>query len=219
MPYDGEQARPLAGMFIYMADAASITLCVDGKRLPVAMEADYKALESAYLAQRRQPGEALLVSVDGLIAPRPSMEAGRPPQPSLIVQRFDGIWPRESCGDPQIDSALRGTRWKLVRLNNAPVPAAEKEREAHLIFAVDQPRVSGSGGCNRVMGGFELDGEKLRIGPMASTMMACPAGMELEQRFLRLLEDVARYRIRGSHLELLDAGGGVVARFEAVAPR
>jgi hypothetical protein len=32
----------LTGMFSYMADAAIITLCADGRKLPVAMEADYK---------------------------------------------------------------------------------------------------------------------------------------------------------------------------------
>jgi copper homeostasis protein (lipoprotein) len=62
----------LTGMFTYMADAASITLCADGGRLPVAMEAGYKALEAAYLKTRQQPGEAVLVSLDGRITPRPS---------------------------------------------------------------------------------------------------------------------------------------------------
>jgi heat shock protein HslJ len=54
---------------------------------------------------------------------------------------------------------------------------------------------------------------------MAGTMMACPTGMEQEQRFLEALQRVERYRIRGSHLEMLDATGAVVARFEAVALR
>ena len=79
--------------------------------------------------------------------------------------------------------------------------------------------MSGSGGCNRVTGSFELDGDKLRLRQMAGTMMACPAGMEQEQRFLQSLEKVERYRIRGSHLEMLDASGAVIARFEAVALR
>lgn len=61
----------LTGMFAYMADAATITLCADSRRLPVAMEADYKALEAAYLKARAQPGQALLVSLEGMIAPRP----------------------------------------------------------------------------------------------------------------------------------------------------
>ena len=214
-----EPRLPLTGMFTYMADAASITLCADGQRLPVAMEADYAALETAYLQARSQPGQAVLASVEGLITPRPSAEEGRPPETSLVVERFINVWPRESCGTPMADSPLRGTYWKLVRLGDSPVPAAEKQREPHLIFAANEPRVSGSGGCNRVTGAVQLDGDKLRLGRMAGTMMACPSGMDVEQRFLQSLEKVERWRIRGSHLEMLDGAGGVVARFEAVALR
>ena len=214
-----EPRRMLTGMFVYMADAALITLCADGARLPVAMEADYKALEAAYLKERPQPGQALLASLEGRIAPRPSMEDNQPPRPSLVVERFINIWPRETCGNPLVDSPLRGTYWKLVRLNDAPVRVTEKQREPHLIFADDESRVSGSGGCNRVTGGFELDGDKLRLRRMAGTMMACVDGMEQEQRFLRSLEKVERYRISGSHLEMLDGAGAAIARFEAVHRR
>ena len=214
-----EPRLALTGMFTYMADAATITLCADGGRLPVVMEADYKALEAAYLKARQQPGQALLVSLEGLIAPRPSMEANRPPRLNLVVERFINIWPRESCGNPLADSPLRNTYWKLVRLNETPVQVAERQREPHLILAQDQLRLSGGGGCNRLTGSFELDGDKLRLRSMAGTMMACPAGMEQEQRFLQSLEKVERYRISGSHLEMLDATGAVIARFEAVALR
>lgn len=211
----GASDRELTGMFLYMADAATITLCADGQRLPVAMEGDYRALEAAYLKDRQQPGQELLVSVEGTIETRPPMEGA--PRPHLVVKRFIGAWPRESCGNPLADSPLRNTYWKLVRLEGEPVPVAEKQTEPHLILAADELRVSGSGGCNRVMGGFELDGDRLSFSRMASTMMACVNGMEVEQRFLKSLEDVQRYRIGGSHLDMLDAGGDVVARFEAVA--
>jgi heat shock protein HslJ len=50
-------------------------------------------------------------------------------------------------------------------------------------------------------------------------MMACPTGMEQEQQFLQSLDKVERYRISGSHLELLDGAGAVLARFEAVELR
>ncbi|WP_198318998.1 META domain-containing protein [Azotobacter chroococcum] len=213
-----EPRLELTGMFRYLADAPTITLCADDGRLPVAMEADYRALEAAYLTAR-QPGEALLVSLEGSVATRPSPKAGQPPQPSLVVERFIAVWPRESCGTPLADSPLRGTYWKLVRLGDTPATTAEQQREPHLILASGEPRVAGSGGCNRVMGSFELDGDRLRFGQMAGTRMACPDGMAQEQDFLKALTRVERYRIRGSHLEMLNAAGAVVARFEAVALR
>jgi putative lipoprotein len=118
----------------------------------------------------------------------------------------------------EADRPLRGTHWKLVRLGESPVEELEEPRAPHLVLSADELQVSGSGGCNRVSGGFELDGDELRFGQLASTMMACESGMEQEQRFLRSLERVERYRIAGTHLELLDAEGAVVARFEALSP-
>jgi copper homeostasis protein (lipoprotein) len=214
-----EPRLALTGMFRYMADAAGINLCADGGRLPVAMEGDYKALEAAYLKVRRQPGEALLVALDGLIAPRPSAEANRPPRPHVVVERFVGVWPRETCGNVLVDSPLRDTYWKLVRLGAAPVEVAERQREPSLVLASRERRVSGHGGCNRLSGSYEVDGETLRFSRMAGTMMACPAGMEQEQRFLHALQRAQTYRIRGSHLEIMDSSGAVLARLEAVALR
>jgi uncharacterized lipoprotein YbaY len=99
----------LTGMFTYMADAAGITLCVDGQRLPVAMEGDYKALEAAYRDAVPQPSQPLLVNLEGLIAPRPSMEEGRPPEATLVVERFIAVWPGKSCDTAATDEPPGGT--------------------------------------------------------------------------------------------------------------
>ena len=92
----------LAGMFRYLADAANIRLCATGARLPVAMEADYRRLERAYLkaqpAERR--GQPLLVNLEGLITNRPSAEPGQPPQRTLVVERFVGVHPGRGCPQP-----------------------------------------------------------------------------------------------------------------------
>lgn len=136
--------------------------------------------------------------------------------PVLVVERFINI---ETCRAAITDSPLRNTYWKLVRLGGVPVAAAERQHAPHLIFALDGMRVSGSGGCNSIAGSFELDGDKLHLSRIASIMMACPSGMELERRFLQSLEKVERYRIRGTRLDLLDASGAVIAGFEAAAPR
>lgn len=87
----------LQGMFTYMADAASIVLCADNRAVPVAMEADYPALEAAYANVRAKPGERVLVNVQGLLALRPAMESGRPPRTTLVVERFVGVWPGQRC--------------------------------------------------------------------------------------------------------------------------
>jgi copper homeostasis protein (lipoprotein) len=206
------EPRVLAtGVFTSTAEGPTITLCAGKWRLPVSTQDDYQALEAAYLKQRQRPGQWLLVSVEGLIAVRPHPDPLEPPKRSMVVERFVSISPRESC-----DSPLRGTYWKLVRLGDTPVPAAEKPHEAHLIFADEGPRMSGSGGCNRLTGGFEVDGEKLKFSGVAGTRMACAAGMDQEQRFLRSFEKVDRYRINGLRLEMIDAAGTSLARFEAV---
>lgn len=88
----------ISGLFIYMADAAVITLCADGSRLPVAMEADFRALPAAYMKARPPLGKALLATVAGRIATRPSMEESLPPQDTLVVERFISLSPHSSCG-------------------------------------------------------------------------------------------------------------------------
>jgi copper homeostasis protein (lipoprotein) len=88
----------LTGMFVYFADSANINVCIDGRSVPVSMEADFKALQAAYMKTRKEPMERVLVSVDGRFAMRPSMEPGQPPRTNLIVERFVNAWPDQQCG-------------------------------------------------------------------------------------------------------------------------
>ena len=207
------------GLFIYMADAAVITLCADGSRMPVAMEGDFRALQGAFLKARPPLGKALLASVEGRIAIRPSMEESLPPLDTLVVERFISLSSQGSCERATGNHPLRGTDWKLVRLGEAPVAVSAGQAEPHLVFASDALQVSGSGGCNRITGGFTLEGDRVHLGPLAGTMMACANGMQQEQRFLESLNHVERYRMSVQQLELLDGSRAVLARFEAAAPR
>ncbi len=88
----------LTGMFVYFADSANIALCIDNRSMPVAMEADFKALQAAYMQTRKEPMERVLVSVDGRLASRPSMEPGQPPRTNLIVERFIEAKAEQKCG-------------------------------------------------------------------------------------------------------------------------
>src|SRR5262249_39778228 len=153
-----EPRLKISGLFIYMADAAVMTLCADGSRLPVAMEGDFRALQAAYMKAQPPLGKALLASVEGRIATRPSREESLPPLDTLMVERFISLSPHGSCGRPPGNRLLRGTYWKLVRLGESPVEVSAGQSAPHLVFASDALQVSGSGGCNRIAGSFKLKG-------------------------------------------------------------
>lgn len=78
-------------------------------------------------------------------------------------------------------------------------------------------RLVGSGGCNRIMGSYQLEGKKISFGKVAMTKIACPEGMRQEQEFTATLARVRSWKITGQHLDLFDEAKTQVARFQAVA--
>ena len=112
---------------------------------------------------------------------------------------------------------LANTYWKLVSLNEtAVVMEAEQEREAFLQLREDTGSVRGFAGCNTFTGSYTVNGNDLEFGPIAATRKACPAGMETESNFLRVLEGTAYFSIHEETLTLLNESKKPVARFEAV---
>jgi heat shock protein HslJ len=107
---------------------------------------------------------------------------------------------------------LAYTQWTLVELGGAPLAPMEGERPPHLVLDLEESRVTGSGGCNRLAGTFALSADALRFGPLATTRMACPEpAMAREQAFLAALDRVTSYELDERTLTLL-AADDVVAR-------
>jgi copper homeostasis protein (lipoprotein) len=204
----------MRGMYRYMADAALFKECVSGRTFQVAMEADNAALERAYLEARGEPGAPLLVSLQGRIAERPAMEGGALVL-TVVPERFIGVWPGETCGPRGSVSEIEDNYLKLTRLGGHPVPALEGQREPHIVLHSESGRLAGTGGCNQFSGGYGIDGEKMTFGAMATTMMACPDGRDVDLALMAALEATKSYRKTAHHLELLDGEGATVARFEA----
>ena len=108
-----------------------------------------------------------------------------------------------------LDHVITEKYWKLMELNGKAIPPVEKgRREAHFILKNQDNRVTGSTGCNNLMGSFELSGsgsmDDSRIGfsPMATTRMAC-VDVNYEQEFLNVFEDCDRYSIQNDTLTLI----------------
>jgi len=210
----GEPQLLMRGMYSYMADAALFKECLTGRKMPVAMEGDNAALERAYLKAQRQPGEELLIEVEGHIVERPAME-GNETVESLVVERFIGIWPRETCGAQLATAPLRSTYWRVTRLGGNPVTVSEGQREPHLLLRMDG-RFTGSTGCNQLMGAYFAGVSSIEIGPLSMTRMACPQGMEQEHAMTTAMEQATTWRIIGEHLELYDDEGQVLVRCQAI---
>ena len=204
----------MRGMYKYFADGGWFTECLTGINWPVSRESDNAALLLAYSKARRHSGDEVLASVFGRVAAGPARKSGEQ-QPALVVEQFVGVWPGETCGAQLSTQSLGNTYWKLSRLGAIPVSEAPPQDEPHLILHSESRRVSGSLGCNRLMGRYELKGDALAFDQIVATKMNCAPGMGLEKAFVEALGQVKTWKITGQRLDLFDAAGKPVARLEA----
>ncbi len=206
----------LRGMYFYLADAASFDECLSGRRWPVLIEGAHLDLERAYLAHG-EGGRWVLATLQARFVMR-EPEPGLPPREAIVVERFERLWPGETCAaDAPATAALLNTRWRLVELDGQPVTLAAGQRELFLQLSGDGNRVRGFGGCNALSGRFEQGSDGLQFKALALTRRACAgaAGVQ-EAGYLAALQATAARQVVGDALQLRDAQGRVRLRFEAL---
>jgi putative lipoprotein len=202
---------------VSLADAPSKLVAenifaLGGNQVPVPFQLPYKAAEI-------QPSHRYTVrasiSVDGNLLfttteTYPVLTNGGPSDVALTLQAV-----RHGSSQPTVaPNALRGTRWVLTELHGKPV-APSANNPAFILLDPDYSQYSGSSGCNRVSGKFQLSGESLQLLGGAMTMMACPEPlMNQEKEFNEALTATGSYQLSGSTLELL-ARKKVLAKFTA----
>ncbi len=112
---------------------------------------------------------------------------------------------------------LTGTTWSATGINNG------KEAVTSLVAGTmvtaefsEDGTLSGNAGCNTYNGTYEVSGDSLTIGPLATTKKACePDVTEQEANYLAALGRVTTYTIRGDQLELRDDAGALQAGYTA----
>lgn len=117
-------------------------------------------------------------------------------------------------GDGSSGGSLEGPTWTLVSYaadgDQLPVPDGV---EATATFA--DGTVQGSSGCNSFNGSYELDGDGLTFGPLASTLMACePPQSDVEAAVFAGLDATTSYRLEDGTLMLLDEAGAELLEYE-----
>jgi copper homeostasis protein (lipoprotein) len=215
-------ASSLHGMFRYLADAASFVECLTGRSYPVAMEGDYIALESAYLASEAGgTGAAIMTSFDGEITDRPSQDGERT-TPTVIVRRFVNLWPGGQCERAMGHASLAETYWRLVRLRGAQVVTPQGRREAHLVLRSRDGRYQGNFACFRYEGQYQVNGDELSFGaPRWAVDGACGqpdpnSKAPSRSDYTTALRAAKRWTINADVLEWFDDAGSSLALFEAV---
>ncbi len=124
--------------------------------------------------------------------------------------------PDNNVQAPTEKDELDGTSWKLTEYQVAF--GTEKKKmtdEAEVTAKFSDSKVSGKSGCNNYNGTYQVNGNEISFGPIASTRMACEGfAQEIETTYLGQLQKVKYYDLQGNALYLRDADKNVVLSFE-----
>jgi heat shock protein HslJ len=105
--------------------------------------------------------------------------------------------------------SVAGTSWRPVALSGF---SGTDERPVLIEFE-NAEKVSGFAGCNSYFGSYEHKGDKLSLGPLATTRKACPGDiMNRETDFLKLLEQARLAEVTAGELILKTLEGAVLLR-------
>jgi heat shock protein HslJ len=142
---------------------------------------------------------------------------GTGPVPTVVVRRFVGLWPSQTCERAMSHASLTPQYWRIVSLRGTAVSPQANEREPHLILRGEVGGYIATAGCDRLKGSYRVSGPEIAFDPPGSSTGSCPA--ELRQREATLLDVLAAargWKIQGQVLELFDASGKPIAVLEAV---
>lgn len=115
-----------------------------------------------------------------------------------------------SCGTTTKSVDITG-EWNVVSVEGKQVTG-----NPYIGFDTENGRLYGNAGCNRIMGGFEIDSVNpghIGLTNVASTRMMCP-DMETEQKVLEALNEVAGFKSSATGVELTDKDGKVLMSLE-----
>lgn len=94
-------------------------------------------------------------------------------------------------------SSING-EWSISEINGSKVTPGESKTLPFITFDTTTGRISGSSGCNRMMGSFDVNAKpgSLELSPMAGTKMMCP-DMTIERNVLSALAQVKGFKKAG----------------------
>jgi len=122
---------------------------------------------------------------------------------------------QEAQTDNLTVSSLEGVSWSLDSLLNSEGETVSVLPNTDVTAWFQDGRVSGNAGCNNYAAGYESIGNNLTIGPMSSTLMACPDEnvSQQESDYLMDLGSAASYDISDNQLRIMNSSGAVILTY------
>jgi len=114
---------------------------------------------------------------------------------------------------------LLDTKWHLLSIVFEGTAIDDVEEAGANITLGSNSRAFGRGGCNQFFGDYKLEGEGIRIGPLASTLMYCEETMAVEDAFFKALGTVRMLRLEEDAMEMWSEDGATALLFRrGIAP-
>lgn len=198
---------------------AETVFSTGGKQVPIPFQLQYNPSD---ILPSHSYNLRANISVKGQVlfrstASNPVITHGAPTDVAIMLDQAESPPPASPGSENKSRSkaTLEDTHWKLGEINGKAVSAGAGDKEAYILLQPNEKRLSGSAGCNRLIGTYQVKGDAIHFNPAGMTMMMCPDPvMKQERALVDALQATTSYRIEGSQLELLD-GDRVAARFQA----
>ncbi len=137
---------------------------------------------------------------------------------SVILLSLGSLFLFPSCS---VSASAKGKgditakEWILVSVKSKDgLSNLTPSNDSYPTLLISEGRASGSAGCNRFMGSVTVDGNSLKFDKMATTMMLCQDGMDLEEAVLNIFGQANSYTVEKGNL-LLKKDAEVLAVFKS----
>jgi len=195
---------------------AECTVPAEGRQVPLPFRLEY---DPARINPSHRYSVRASIAVEGRLlfttdTAHPVITGGAPMDVTIVlVPATEGN--TSPATTQRSDASLVNTYWKLLEVGGQAAVVGDNEKEPHMILQIEEQRLAGSSGCNRLIGTYEVTEDQLRLSPTGMTMMMCPDDLMQQERALTTaLRETTTYRISGQSLDLFD-GERLVARFES----
>lgn len=183
------------------------TMAFDGKRLNYTC--GEPADELVGIIGDLSAGEAGLISAEKVVIDRSGSEPSIKESSQVAINQINGAALETEGTTAMSDNELIGVvwQWQSTQMNDDTTFTPDDPAKYTLTFLPDN-KVQMQADCNKGGGLYQLAGNQLTLGPIATTLMACPSG-SLDSTFSQQINEVASYLMDNGNLVLelkMDSG-------------